>query len=628
MKYWGFSSFRPLQEDIITSVIEGNDTLALLPTGGGKSICFQVPAMAMEGICIVISPLIALMKDQVQNLKKRDISAIAIYSGMTYKEIDIALDNCIYGKTKFLYVSPERLTTDIFKARFEKMNVSMIAVDEAHCISQWGYDFRPPYLQIAELKQTKPTTPFIALTATATPEVVIDIQEKLEFKNQKVFQKSFSRPNLAYVVLYEEDKLNRLIKIVNKVAGSGVVYVRNRRRTKEIADFLLKSGVSADYYHAGLNNQQRDAKQQHWISNHTRIIVATNAFGMGIDKPDVRFVVHMDLADSLEAYFQEAGRAGRDEKKAYAIQLYSNNDVLEFEQQLQRSFPEIKQITQVYTALGNFFQLAVGSGQNETFDFNIAEFSERYSYKPLLVYNAFKFLETEGYISLSEAIHQPSRLLFVVSNEDLYRFQIANKKFDNFIKFLLRSYSGLFENYTNINEQQLAQRLKTTPEIVTQYLKKLHELNIIEFLPSSNTPKITYLTERLSDKNIRISKKHYDFRKKVAYDKMKGMLNYVTHTSKCRSQLLLSYFGEMDSKRCGVCDICLERNKLELSNMEFEQVSDQLKSLLSNNELTLTEAVNAIQNTKEDKTLKVLEWLIENGKIMQIEGKLSWAVHE
>lgn len=414
-KYWGYHSFRPLQEEIITSVLQGNDTLALLPTGGGKSVCFQVPALVQEGVCIVISPLIALMKDQVDNLQKKGISAIAITSAMHKREIDIAFDNCVYGNIKFLYLSPERLITPIAQARIQKMKVSLIAVDEAHCISQWGYDFRPSYLEIAKLRELQPKVPVLALTATATPEVVKDIQEKLRFKKANVLQKSFERKNLAYVVIGEEDKLSRLLKVVNNVGGTGVVYVRNRKKTQEVAAFLQKNKIPADFYHAGLTPGERSQKQDSWIKNKTRVIVATNAFGMGIDKPDVRFVVHLDLPDSLEAYFQEAGRAGRDEGKAYAVMLYNEADINDLKSNVEMSFPSVEEIRQTYQALANYYQLAVGSGEGAAFDFDISELCRNYKLEPVTVFNSIRFLEKEGYISATEAVYQPSRINFTLN---------------------------------------------------------------------------------------------------------------------------------------------------------------------------------------------------------------------
>lgn len=624
LKYWGYSNFRPLQEEIVTATINGIDTLALLPTGGGKSICFQVPAMAKEGICIVVSPLIALMKDQVENLLKRNIKAIAIYSGMTKREIDIALDNCVYGNVKFLYVSPERLETEIFTERLKKMNVNLFAIDEAHCISQWGYDFRPSYLNIANLRELKPDVPFLALTATATPEVVIDIQKQLGFKNENILQKSFERKNLSYVVLNEEDKLNRLLKILTKIKGTSVVYVRSRKKTREIAQFLYQNNISADYYHAGLTNEERTTKQHNWIENKTRVIVSTNAFGMGIDKPDVRTVVHLDLPDSLEAYFQEAGRAGRDEKKAFAVLLVEEADRMDLEQRIISSFPPIEAIKQVYQALANFFQIPIGSAYNESYNFNITIFSNQYNMQVTAVFNCLKFLEREGYLILSEAYYNPSRLRIEISKEDLYEFQVKNSKFDTFIKTILRSYSGLFENYTKIDEFELAKRLSSTKEKIVNGLSYLHQLKIIDYIKQTNLPQITFTTERLNVNDIRISPQNYKDRKEIAIKKMESVIYYSNTLHKCRSQILLTYFGENNTFRCGVCDVCLERNKLELSDIEFSAVSNQLKSLLQKEPMPLTALVNAVQGIREDKTIKVLQWLVDNKKIKTRENLLEW----
>jgi ATP-dependent DNA helicase RecQ len=624
-KYWGYTQFRPLQEDIIQSVLDGKDTLGLMPTGGGKSICFQVPALAQEGICVVVSPLIALMKDQVQNLNKKGISAVAIVSGMNKREIDIMLDNCVYGKIKFLYVSPERLVTDLFRQRFKKMNVNLLAVDEAHCISQWGYDFRPPYIQIAEIREYHPEIPILALTATATIEVVGDIQEKLNFKAENLFQKSFERKNLAYVVLNEESKLQRLLKIANKVKGSGVVYVRNRKKTQETAAFLRKNNISADFYHAGLDNKSRDFKQLKWIRNQTRVIVATNAFGMGIDKPDVRFVVHLDLPDSLEAYFQEAGRGGRDGNKAFAVLLYNDADRRDLSERIARSFPPIPEIKRTYKALGNYFQLAIGSGKNESFDFNMMDFSKRYELKPVEAFSSLKILESIGYLSLSESIHLPSKVKFLLKHNDLYAFRIANKVYDPMIQLLLRSYSGLFEDYVKINEEELAYRCETNSSTMVQYLNRLDQLKVVSYLPKSNSPHITFTTERLADNNMSISNAGYNDRKKAAEARMDAVITYASAEHKCRSQILLFYFGDTDALRCGVCDICLERNKLELSNLEFTQVSNQIKQLLAENPLTLEELVTGIQNSPEARIVKVIQWLMDNDKLMyNNQNKLIW----
>lgn len=623
-KYWGHTHFRPLQEEIINSVLEGNDTLALLPTGGGKSICFQVPALAKEGLCLVVSPLIALMKDQVENLKKRGIKALAVTSAMHKSEIDIILDNCIYGNFKFLYVSPERLSNNLFIERVKKMKINLIAIDEAHCISQWGYDFRPSYLQIAEIRTLFPSVPLIALTATATTSVVKDIQEKLLFKKENAFQKSFERKNLSYSVLYEEDKLRKLMDITSKVAGSGIVYVRNRKKTKEIASYLSQRGVSADNYHAGLDSRVRDQKQENWIKNKCRIIVSTNAFGMGIDKPDVRFVVHMDLPDSLEAYFQEAGRGGRDEKKAFAVLLYSENDRMELERNVISGFPSIEEIRQTYQALANYFQLAIGSGEGVSFDLDISEICKVYELNTITFFNSLRFLEREGYLATTDALYHPSRIHLKVNKEELYKFQIANRTYDNFIKLILRSYAGTFDDYVKINENDLADRTGLSKENIIKALESLDKFGILTYVKQSSLPKIIFLKERVDVKNLSISKGNHSDRKKIAVEKMEWVIHYASSTHKCRSQILLSYFGESDSYRCGICDICLERNKLELSNLEFEQVSNRIKSLLKHAPQTLSELIRHL-DSREDKSLKVVQWLIENEKInYNDDGMLVW----
>jgi ATP-dependent DNA helicase RecQ len=625
LKYWGHSRFRPLQEDIIHSVLSGKDTLALLPTGGGKSICFQIPALAKEGICIVVAPLIALMKDQVQHLVQRNIKAVAIYSGMSRREIDITLDNCVYGNIKFLYISPERIETDIFKARFKKMKVNFIAIDEAHCISQWGYDFRPAYLNIAQLKEEKPGIPFIALTATATPEVVIDIQKQLKFKTENVLQKSFERKNLAYAVIHEEDKKGKLLKILTAVKGTSVVYVRSRKKTKEIALFLQRNGIDSDFYHAGLSNDERSLKQSNWINNTTRVIVSTNAFGMGIDKANVRSVVHIDLPDSLEAYFQEAGRAGRDDAKAFAILLFEEADRRELEQRIVNSFPAIETIKKVYQSLANFFQLPIGAALNESYSLNIIEFSEQYNLSIYAVYNCIKFLEKEGYLLLSESNYNASRVKLEVTKEELYVFQVKNSKFDLFIKTLLRSYTGLFDNFTKIDEFEIAKRLKTTKDKVVKGLQYLSHLEIISYLEQTNQPQLTYLTERLNVKDISISAKNYHDRKEIAIKKMESVIYFASAKHKCRSEILLNYFGEKEIYRCGVCDVCLERNKLDLSDVEFSSVSDQVKKIVKQEPSPITQIINKIEGIREDKIIKVIQWLMENEKLISnTENKLEW----
>ncbi len=626
LKYWGFSSFRPLQEDIIRSVIEGNDTLALLPTGGGKSLCYQVPGMAKDGLCIVVTPLIALMKDQVQALKSKGINAVGIYHGLSKVEIDNAIDNCVYGDVKFLYLSPERLVTDMMRSRLAKMKVSLLAVDEAHCVSQWGYDFRPPYLRIAEIRELIPNTPVMALTATATKQVVEDIQEKLQFQDANVFQKSFERKNLAYMVFREEDKLNKLLKICHKQSGVGVVYVRNRRRTREISDWLTQQKVSADFYHAGLSALERDAKQDAWMKERTRVIVSTNAFGMGIDKPNVRFVVHMDLPDSPEAYFQEAGRGGRDGNKAFAILLFNDTDTDSLKQFHERSYPPLKEIKKVYNCLGNYFQLAIGSGKDQSFPFDVFAFARNYKINPFLVYAAIGFLEKEGYLASSDALANPSRLMFMVNNEELYRFQVANPRFNPFIKMLLRSFTGLFSEFTRIREEDIARRLGVSKEVVKKMLQELHKMNILHYKEQNEKPVITFLEERLAASDLRISKEVHRERKLFAQKRMEAMIDYVSSETKCRSLFLLAYFGEKGKKRCGQCDVCLERNRAGVSTYEFNQVLAAIKPRILSEQHSLETLLSVMDlMLPEEKILNVIRYLIDNDKISEDEdGFLHW----
>lgn len=571
-QYWGYDDFRPMQHEIIASVGSGHDTLGLLPTGGGKSITFQVPALAQEGICIVVTPLIALMKDQVYNLKKRKIKALAIYSGLSRDEIDAALNNCIYGDYKFLYVSPERLHTELFKIRVQGMKVNLIAIDEAHCISQWGYDFRPAYLEIPLLRELLPDVPFLALTATATVNVVEDIMDKLHFRERNLFKKSFERKNLIYWVKQTDDKLNDLTRICNKYSGTGIVYVRSRRRTREIAEHLQRNSISADYYHAGLSPEHRDQKQSDWKSDITRVIVSTNAFGMGIDKPDVRFVVHMDLPDSLEAYFQEAGRGGRDEEKAYGILLFHKTDITRLKQNFTNTFPEIALIKRVYESLGNYYSLAVGSGKGQTFDFILADFAKKFKFSMVQAYNALKVLQSEGYIELTDSVHNPSKVKFVVHRDELYEFQVANAAYDRLIKLLLRSYTGLFADFTAIDEDMLAKRIKSTNDVVYKYLVNLGNMKIIKYIPRKNNPIVFWREERLSNDNLYISKKNYDFRKKMADNKLKAAIYYAETEQKCRSQLLLKYFGQKNAPLCGQCDYCVKhKSKQNLDGKHIEE---------------------------------------------------------
>lgn len=622
-QYWGFDSFRPLQEDIIQSTLDGKDTLALLPTGGGKSICFQVPALCREGICLVISPLIALMKDQVQNLQKRGIPAVAIYSGMHYKEIDRLFDNCVYGKIKFLYLSPERLGTEMARERIKKMKVNLVAVDEAHCISQWGYDFRPSYLQITEIRELLPEVPVLALTATATADVVEDIQEKLSFAAKNVFRKSFDRSNLAYVVLEEEGKREKLIDILKKVPGSGIVYARNRRQTKEIAFFLRKNKIFADFYHAGLSNEQRSDKQDAWVNNRLRIMVATNAFGMGIDKPDVRVVVHLDLPDSLEAYFQEAGRAGRDGKKAFAILLYNDNDRRNLERNFELSFPKLKEIRRTYQALGSYFQLATGSGLGESFDFNVGEFAQNFQLDILKTFNCLKVLKKEGWIDLSDAVFIPSSLRIAVSKELLYDYQLKNPQFDPLLKTILRTYQGAFQHFVNINEKRLAAFLKISPGQMGKAFRNLQQAGIIDYRPQKEQPQLTFLRERVDPKNLTIDTDLFNFRKKRYRHRIKKSVAYAGEPT-CRSQQLLRYFGQTDAETCGRCDVCLGRTKTELSTEEFERYKTKIAKILEKESLLLKQVVEAFAPHREYQVLKAIEYLLDNGLIQKEGEELTW----
>ncbi len=624
-KYWGYAKFRPLQDEIIQSVAEGKDTLALMPTGGGKSITFQVPALAQEGICIVITPLIALMKDQVAKLKRLNINAKAIYSGMRRDEIDITLDNCVYSDVKFLYCSPERLATDIFRERVTKMNVNLIAVDEAHCISQWGYDFRPSYLKIVNFRLLLPGVPVLALTATATPGVVNDIQDKLSFEKYNVISKSFERKNLVYVVRHAEDKLKFMLKIMEKVPGTGIVYVRNRKKTREIAEFLKKNKIAADHYHAGLSNESRDAKQQAWIEGKTRVIVATNAFGMGIDKESVRFVIHYDLPDSLEAYFQEAGRAGRDGEKAYAVVVYNNSDKVAADKRLRTNFPDLKIIKEVYHAICNYFQIPVGSGKQQVMDFNMVDFASNYHFDVLTIYNSLKFLEKEGYIELTEELDNPSRVHFVMNRDDLYKFQIANEKYDDFIKLLLRSYPGIFSDFVPVDEDMLAKRAKSSRDKIYENLITLSKLKVISYIPRKKTPYIIFTSERLEQQSITISTAHYQERKNIYLKRLNAVVDYVFSHNKCRSQKLLAYFGESDAKRCGLCDVCQRRNELNISEYEFDVILKQVKDRLKKEQLNDEALIDKIDKIPHEKVIKVIRWLKDNDKIKVMPDlKLKW----
>ncbi len=615
-QHWGYDSFRPLQEDIILSVLEGRDTLALLPTGGGKSICFQVPALVKGGLCIVISPLIALMKDQVEHLRARHIKAGAIYSGMRVSEIQATIDNCLFDpEYRFLYVSPERLQTENFKVNFERMPVSMIAVDEAHCISQWGYDFRPPYLEIAKIRKIFPEVPVLALTATATPEVVKDIQLRLDFKTENVFQKSFKRANLTYFVVNEEDKNSRMLRIMNRYPGSGIVYVRNRRKTAETAEFLRNNGISADHYHAGLDPRERDRKQQSWMKGETRVMVSTNAFGMGIDKPDVRFVVHLDLPDTLEAYFQEAGRAGRDEQPAVAILLYDNYDIAQLKRNFTFTFPELDRVREVYRELCQSHHIELGSGQGKTFPFSMEAHANAVKMNATQYFNALKLLNNIGVILISEHLREKSELQFRINGDQLLKFQKEKPEFEPLITTILRSYSGVFTQFADIDEQLLATRLETTEGTVIEQLKTLRGEKILSYQPQSNIPLIIFLKDRIDEKYLYFDKKIYDFRKEKAEERLAAVENYVKSDNVCRSKLLLQYFGEWDSTPCGECDVC-RRNKIQrVKNSDFELISKEIKELQQQNMDPKQILAELSKRYEEPQIVKVMRWLADNNTL-------------
>ncbi|KPL23031.1 MAG: recombinase RecQ, partial [Bacteroides sp. SM1_62] len=591
IRYWGYPDFRPVQEDIIKSVAAGHDTLGLLPTGGGKSLTFQVPTLAGDGMCLVITPLIALMKDQVEKLVQKGIKAMAIHSGLSREEIDIGLNNAIYGNYKFLYVSPERLTTDIFRIRLPQMNISLVTVDEAHCISQWGYDFRPSYLKIAELREQIPDIPFLALTATATSRVIDDIQEKLKFREKNVLRASFQRENLVYTVKNVEDKDRYILDLLHQLNGSGIVYARSRKKTRDLANYLRQEKISCDYYHAGLQQESRNRKQSEWMTGHTRVIIATKAFGMGIDKPDVRFVIHMDIPDSIESYFQEAGRAGRDGKTAHAVLLYSPSDQKSVEQRIRINYPEIDEIKQIYRAIGNYYQIPVGTARYQVFDFNVADFAARYKLSIMTIYSSLKFLQLEGYLELTEEIYNPSKLKFLVNRDELYKFQIANIDFDAFIKLVLRTYTGLFTDYVTIYEESLANQAKVKPELIIQYLKRLSSMGIIRYIPQKKTPVIIFTEERLDVKSLHISKEHYLDRKKEYTERLDTLLEYASGKNRCRSLYLLAYFGEKGQVKCGQCDVCMQDQELDVNKYEFDKAADITQKLLREKPLSLEELV-------------------------------------
>lgn len=624
-KYWGHASFRPQQAEIIHSVIEGKDTLALLPTGGGKSVCYQVPGLLMDGLCIVVSPLVALMHDQVNQLEKKGIRAVAITSAMTFREIETIFNNAIYKTYKFLYISPERIQTKLFLRKLPALPVNLIAVDESHCISQWGYDFRPSYLQIKKLREIKPNTPILAVTATATEKTAADIIAQLEFKpDHAVFRTSFARPNLHYLIRKEENKFETLLNTCKKIQGSGIVYVRNRRKTREIAQFLAANKITADFYHAGLDAAERARKQSDWINNRRRIIVSTNAFGMGIDKPDVRFVVHMDLPDSLEAWFQEAGRGGRDGKTSYALTLHNDADILALEDQLGQSFPTLEQVRQVYAAICNFYQIATGAGEGLSLLFNIDEVSARYKLAPSVIYNAVRFLEKENYLAYTDVSYQQARLHIVVNKEQLYNFQVQNPALDHFIKVLLRSYAGMFDGYTGINEFKIARAAKMDLADVNKALEKLHRLQLVDYIPQSGLPHILFTQARVDAKFLTLSKEHYANLKKQARHRIESVIDFVRDTGTCRGRKILQYFNENTFEDCGTCDVCLKKKRKH--DEPFKKMKEQLLMLLDHTDHPFAELVSLMYHYNKEEVVDCLNQMADDKEIKintnQIVSKL------
>ncbi len=612
-QYWQFDAFRSKQEEIIDTVASGKDCLALLPTGGGKSICYQVPGMMMEGVCLVISPLIALMEDQITNLKSRGINAVAINSSMSKKQIDIALDNAIYGHTKFLYVSPERLKTYIFHVRFAKMKVTLIAVDEAHCISQWGYDFRPSYLSIAEIRKLQPATPVLALTATATPDVVVDVQEKLLFKNLNAIQKSFERKNLIYNTHSTNNKFNRIRTFLSSNNGTGIIYCSTRRKVKELFIKLNDLNLSVDYYHAGLDFEERRNKQNKWTKGETKIMVATNAFGMGIDKADVRFVLHHDIPASLEAYFQEAGRAGRDGAPAEAHLFYETEDINKLKESIALKYPPINTIKSIYNALGNHLQLAIGSGKEERYPIDLAHFADKYDFSILVVYNSLKFLELCEFIKLSDNYKQPSQLKILANNKELYHYQVKDKALNKLIQFILRTEMGVFDNYIRLNEYKISSKTALTIAQIREKLAYMAQLELVDYIPKTDLPSVTYVTERLADNNLSISPKFYLDRKKIAERKLEAVIHFLT-SDWCKSELLLQYFGETETAPCKKCSSCL--NGVNETKNVRKIIKKAAVDLMDDHEkVMISDLIAALSEHPRNTILENLRWMVDHDEI-------------
>lgn len=620
-QYWGYESFRPLQEEVMNTVLDGKDVLALMPTGGGKSLCYQVPAMAQEGMCLVISPLIALMKDQVENLRRKSITAFAIYSGMSRKEVIQTFKVATESNCKFLYVSPERLETPLFKEYLPGLNITLIAVDEAHCVSQWGYDFRPPYLRIAALREELPNVPILALTASATPAVQTDICQKLEFEKPGIFRQSFERPNLSYSTFKVDSKINKIIEILRKVPGTSIIYCKSRKRTKEISDLLRLQQISADYYHAGLVQEERSKKQEAWIHNKISVIVCTNAFGMGIDKPDVRTVIHADIPDCLENYYQEAGRAGRDGKKSFAVLLYDERDIEELQQMAALRFPSLEEIRNTYQSIANYLQIPTGAGEGQYYDFDISDFLRKFKLTGHLTSYALKGLEQEGWLSFNEQVFLPAKAIFKINKNNLYDFEKENPALENCIKTLLRSYEGIFDQTASISEKMMAGLMKIDSEEVKKQLQELHDSGVIDYQPQKDTPQLYLLRNRIKAEDISINMVAYHERKEQFQQRMKQMVVYVKELTECRSRIIGTYFGDDNIKACGVCDNCLRQKASTLSKEEFEAIHLRIISLLKDNPLHTKDMLLRLDTIKKEKAWKVIEFLQAENKIeMDADG--------
>ena len=619
-KFWGYKEFRPGQEKIIHSIMRGCDTLALMPTGGGKSLTYQVPTLAQEGLCIIVTPLIALMKDQVDRLKRLGIPAVAIHSGLSFKQIDIALDNCVYGDVKFLYVAPERLATEAFRLRVQRMNVSLLAVDEAHCISQWGYDFRPSYLRIAEIRKLIPDTPVLALTASATDMVAKDIMSHLGFEKPHIIRSSFARPNLSYAVRHTDDKNEQLLRIINNVQGSGIVYMRSREGCEQLAELLRNQGISASYYHAGLPHAERAMRQEEWTSGRTRIMVATNAFGMGIDKADVRVVVHYTMSDSLESYYQEAGRAGRDGKRSYAVLLVASDDKSKIIKRFDQEFPSLETIKSVYEKVCDFVQMAVGDGLYASMPFNIHEFCRREKLYIGTVKAVMDLLEQNDYMTLTEEMENPAKVMFCVSRDDLYKIRVDRNDLDHIIRTILRLYNGIFGEFRSIDERQIAAISGYTEEKVKELLKRMWQMRIIRYIPANSSPMLFFNEERLPTKDLYIAPETYHHRKQLMQERFDNMVSYATQQTECRSVVIQRYFGDQEATPCGVCDICLEQRRRRKSDQS--NIAATILHLLGKEPMTARKICREIK-AEPELIASVIEQMQHEGKISaSISGKL------